>query len=149
MSIEAYNRTLERLHTDYPHPKQSLTLRELCDVIPVKLKTLQNHKSNGILGFPVVEAGGKVLVSKETVAKLVVGLDPFKDVATDTDNKTDVPVAKRGVGRPRKSYANSYGLQRFARLEISRLLDEVDKRERGEAEGWFPKDLPPGVKKQM
>ena len=83
---EAYKRALEQLNRDFPGKRQTLSLSELCQVIPTKLKTLQNHKSKGTLGFPVTEVGGKVLVSKETAAKLIVGLNPNEEIATD--NKT-------------------------------------------------------------
>ncbi len=73
---ESYKAALEQLHKDYPLPKQALTLNQLCDVLPLTLKTLQNHLSKGGCGFPVISVGGRVLVSKVTVAKMLAGIDP-------------------------------------------------------------------------
>ena len=96
---EAYNRALERLNRDFPGKRQALTLRELCEVIPVKIRTLQSQKADARLGFPVVEVGGQVLVTKETVAKLIVGLNPYEEVATD-NKEENTPVTKP-LAKPR------------------------------------------------
>jgi hypothetical protein len=124
---EAYNDAIARLDRDYPPPKQALSLRELCDVFGLVLKTVQNKNSEGKLGFPVISVGGKVTVSKVTVAKLLAELDPFEDVNPKVKVLDDVPPPPRR-GRPR----NSPGLQRFAMLEINRILDATLDDERSE-----------------
>ena len=84
-----------------------------------------------------------MLVHKEAVAKLAVGLNPYEEVTTTDDA---VPLAKpRSRGRPRNSiypYANSAGLQRFAAMKITEILDEKDRPEREELERVCQKDLP-------
>ena len=155
---ETYKKAIARLDRDYPPPRQAVTLDELCDILPIVLKTLQNQLSNGKCGFPVVRHGGRVTVAKETVAKLIANLDPYAEIGEDDIKPVDqnlvavtpsLNIAPKKLGRPRNSVRNSDGLQRHAAFAILDILEKRAATEWRELSDQTPKTLPDLEKKRL